>query len=153
MAQRFRPPERALVKRLDLRKGGFVSFDLDVARWLALISPGVVLGLLIARLSDTSFLVWGILGGLTIWLAAVSIDRTISGHRETRHVVVPSLTPTELQEVGEAARYAGIKVDHVSDLDSPDTDTGSVFTMKSKFVKRFDNLVDVVRERSRYTSS
>ena len=92
---------------LGLRRGGFATLTLGPAGWLALLSPGVVIGLLVARLSGGSFALFGIIGGLAIWFAAVSIERLFAGHRPMSFVVDPSLSAEELERVAEAACVEG----------------------------------------------
>lgn len=82
---------------LGLRRGGFATLTLGPAGWLALLSPGVVIGLLVARLSGGSFALFGIIGGLAIWFAAVSVERLFAGHRPMSFVVDPSLSAEELE--------------------------------------------------------
>lgn len=125
-----------------VRNGGFASLKLGASGWLALLSPGVVIGLLIARLSDSSFLLWGVIGGVTIWVIAVAVERFFAGNRPGKLSVEPSLTDTELDAVSEAARYAGIKFEHVVDDASDD---GSVLASKTKFLTRLNNIVHIVR--------
>ena len=137
-----------------LRTGGFVSVELNAAGWLALISPGVVIGLAIARLTGTSFVLWGIVGGVLIWAAAVGIDRLRHRHRKCRVLFSPALTETQLEQVEEAARYAGIKFEHQIDdpllfaeADRPDDpqaipEPSSVFTLKNQYRKRLRTIVN-----------
>jgi len=103
-----------------------------------LISPGAVIGLAFARLTDRSFVVWGIVGGLVIWAAAVGVERLLYGRRQSRLSFSPPLTDAQLDEVAEAARYAGIKFEHqVDNLE----DSASVFTLKTKYHKRLKAIV------------
>lgn len=129
---------------LRLRHGGFAALRLGIAGWLALLSPGVVFGLLVARLTDASFLLFGVIGGITIWFLAVSIERLFAGNRPTHFDVAPALTAGELERVAEAARYAGIKYEHRETEEAGDT--GSMFVTKAKFVTRLGNIVDLGRE-------
>ena len=153
---------------LGLRRGGFATLTLGPAGWLALLSPGVVIGLLVARLSGGSFALFGIIGGLAIWFAAVSIERLFAGHRPMSFVVDPSLSAEELERVAEAARYAGITFDHhetfnhesaveepspnlAEDERGPDVDNtrpdqaGSMFVTKTKYSARLANIIEIKR--------
>ena len=127
------------------------------------LSPGVVIGLLVARLSGGSFALFGIIGGLAIWFAAVSVERLFAGHRPMSFVVDPSLSAEELERVAEAARYAGITFDHHETFDhesaveepspnlGPDVDNtrpdqaGSMFVTKTKYSARLANIIEIKR--------
>ena len=124
---------------LQLRHGGFAMLNLGAAGWLALLSPGVVIGLLIARLSDNSFIIFGIVGGIVIWLAAVGIERAFAGNQMARFSIEPSLSADELDATLEAARHAGIKFDHSFE------DDASRFETKAKYMARLHNIVRVAR--------
>ena len=123
----------------------------------------MVIGLLVARLSDGSFALFGIIGGLAIWFAAVSVERLFAGHRPMSFVVDPSLSAEELERVAEAARYAGITFDHHETFDhesaveepspnlGPDVDNtrpdqaGSMFVTKTKYSARLANIIEIKR--------
>ena len=124
---------------LRLGQGGFATVTLGPAGWLALLSPGVVIGLLIARLSDSSFVVFGIAGGVAIWLASVGIERAFAGNRMARFSIEPSLSVEELDVTLEAARHAGITFDHGIE------DGASEFSTKAKYVARLHNIVRIAR--------
>lgn len=131
---------------LRMRQGGFASVKLGPTGWLALLSPGAVLGLLIARLTGGSFIVFGVIGALVIWLAAISLDRVFSGNRPTNFDVEPPLSSAVLERVEEAARYAGIKFEHLVRETSENNNGGaqdpeSVFVTKTKYVARLKNIV------------
>lgn len=151
------PHVRVSTWGLRLRNGGFAELRLGSAGWLALLSPGVVLGLLVARLSSGSFIVWGTIGGVMIWLLAVAAERLSAGNRPTHFDAVPPLSAAELERVEEAARYAGIKFEHTeseapSDAGSTvDNSEGvaqarSMFVTKTKYVARLQNIVAIKRE-------
>ena len=125
------------------RYGGFALLRLGAAGWLALLSPGVVLGLLIARLSDASFVLWGVIGGITIWVTAVAVERFFAGNRGGHLPVSPALTDAELPGVAEAARYAGIKFEHVIDGDAGNR---SILAAKNKYLARLNNIVHTCRQ-------
>lgn len=125
---------------LRLRYGGLVT-ELSPPGWLALLSPGVVIGLLIARLTDNSFVLFGVVGGVAIWAAAIVVDRVLSGHRGARMLVEPPLSASELEQLEESSRYAGIKFEHRV-LD----ESGSALETKAKYVARLRNLVALARD-------
>lgn len=137
---------------LCLRRGGFATFQLGASGWLALLSPGAVLGLLVARLTDGSFVIWGVAGALAVWLIAVGIERTFAGHRATAFHITPALNDAQFEGVAEAARYAGIKFEHMrrGDVDEGEVaderlgseDVGaSVFSTKAKYRARLQNII------------
>lgn len=117
-----------------LRQGGFLSVELNAVGWVAVIGPGVVLGLLYARLTDRSFVVWGLLGGLAIWLAAVVVDNLRYGRRPGRYVHTPPLSPDTLERFSEATRHAGIKFTH--ELIDTEDGPASVLHTKQKNIQR-----------------
>lgn len=127
---------------LQLRQGGFASVELNFAGWLALLSPGVVSGLLVARLTDGSFVLFGLIGGFVIWFGAVVADRLRSSHIPSLFSVA-HLSERELEKVEESARYAGIKFEH--DVDDADEPT-SIFRTKTKYVTRLRNLIELARD-------
>jgi len=124
------------------RQGGFASVQLNAVGWLALLSPGVVLGLLIARLTTSSFVAWGLAGGFAIWFVAVLLDRIVSGHRPSRLSLDSALGDDELELVTEAARHAGIKFEHHVD------DASSTFEMKAKYMARLHNIIQTAQDSS-----
>lgn len=128
------------------RAGGLRSVDLNAAGWLALLSPGVVLGLLVARLTDSSFVIFGVLGGFTIWLVAVLADNARFGRQKIR-LDVRALTDSQLESLAEASRHAGIKFDHESEIDE-DNGPRSLFRLQNRHRNRFRALVDLSREAS-----
>ncbi len=131
---------------LRLRHGGFAALRLSPAGWLALLSPGVVIGLLIARLTGGSFVLWGVIGGVTIWILAAIGERMFAGNRPTRFDVAPAVSPDELERVAEAARYAGIKFEHhETAANEPgqglSDDASSMFVTKAKYATRLQNII------------
>ena len=133
-----------LTTGLNPRQGGFASIEPNAIGWLALLSPGVVLGLLFARLTGRSFVVFGLIGGVLIWGLAVGIERAFAGNRPSRMRISPPLKEAELSGVEEAARHAGIAFSHrlSESEDGPD----SVLETKTKFIARLHNIVEIHRE-------
>lgn len=123
-----------------LRSGGLRSVELNAVGWVALISPGVVLGLLVARLTDSSFWVFGLVGGVTIWAIAALVDNFRFGRVPAR-LTTERLNDAELEHLVEAARHAGIRFEH----ELGDDDTISVLSTQQRFVDRLSHLLWVIR--------
>ena len=133
-----------LTSGLNPRQGGFASVELNAVGWLALLSPGVVLGLLFARLTGRSFVVFGLIGGVLIWGLAVGLERAFAGNRPSRMQISPPLKEVELSRVEEAARHAGIAFTHR--LSESEDGPESVLETKTKFGARLHNIVEIHRE-------
>lgn len=126
------------------RRGLFQSVQLNAIGWVALLAPGVVLGLLFARITGRSLLVWGVVGGLTILAVAVAIDYYRSSRRPSG-LSVEALSAAELQALAEAGRHAGIKFEHESD---PHDEAGprSLLQTQRRHVVRLHRLVQQIRD-------
>lgn len=127
-----------------LRHGGLRSVQLDAVGWVALLSPGVVLGLLFARLTDRSFWVFGAIGGITIWTLAALLDNFRYG-RQPHRLSTELLSDDALDRLMEASRHAGINVDHESRV-LDDGETVSELTTQQRFVARLHGLVSAVTQ-------
>ncbi len=125
-----------------LRTGGFQAIELNLVGWISLLGPGVVIGLLFARLTDRSFWLWGAVGGLVIWIVALTIDNYRFGRRDGR-LHADALDEPQLERLAEAARYAGISYEHEF-TDSPDG-AQSTFHAQQRHINRLGNLLRETR--------
>lgn len=127
-----------------VRKGGFATVELNAVGWVALVGPGVVAGLLFARLTERSFLLWGAVGGVIVWAIAVTLDNVRDGQRPGRLHTDP-IDAESLHKLTEAARHAGITFTH-EDVDD-ENGQASVLHAKNRHLDRLANILWQVRDQ------
>jgi len=127
-----------------VHRRGFRTVRLNAVGWIALVAPGVVLGLLFARLTDRSLIVFGLLGGLVIVTAAMALDHFRAGRRPTGLDVDP-LSDIEVERLAEAGRHAGIRFEHeIASLDGDGP--RSRLSTQYRHLVRLHRLLEEVRE-------
>lgn len=57
-----------------LRSGGFRSSHLNLAGWMAVLLPGLVVGSLVGMVSGRAVVLTAVLGGLVSWVIALGLD-------------------------------------------------------------------------------
>jgi len=128
----------------NVHRRGFRTVRLNAVGWIALVAPGVVLGLLFARLTSRSLVLWGLVGGAVIVAAAMALDHFRAGRRQSG-LSVELLNETELERLAEAGRHAGIRFEH--EVDSADEDgPRSKLSTQYRHLVRLHRLVEEVRD-------
>ena len=91
------------------RSGGFRMVQLNAVGWLAVLTPGVALGVAIAAVVRWSLLLGAVVGGLFSWVVAVAVD-TFRWRNSSMGVDVTDLDLAIVQAAIADLRAIGVDV-------------------------------------------
>lgn len=128
------------------RSGLFRSADLNAVGWLAVLGPGVVLGIVVAFLTEWTWWLTAPVGGLASWLVALVIDAR-AWRRITTGLGVSDLSRAQAEAVVERLRSQGVEVTLEEEVDAESGEVWLSFQSTNRFLKTIQREIDAVTRR------